>query len=278
MKIKELLIEGNNILKEARVDDYIIKSRILLSNLICKNKEYLIVHDNESVDIEIENAFFKGIKKMKNGIPIQYIINKQEFMGLNFYVNENVLIPQPDTEILVEEILKKVEKNNKILDLCTGSGAIGISIAYYSKEKNLQITLSDISSKAIDVAKKNLKTYNLNCKIIKSDLFENINEKFDIIVSNPPYIESKTIDSLDIEVKNEPIIALDGGIDGLDFYRRISKKAKLFLNTAGILALEIGYNQKNSVIDILKKDGYLDIYSKKDYAGNDRIIICRRGE
>lgn len=278
MKIKEALLNGNKILKENNVIEYNIKTRMLLSHILGKSKEFLMIHDEDEIDDKYCEKFFAEIENLKIGIPIQYITNNQEFMGANFFVNKNVLIPQPDTEILVQEILTKVKNEYKILDLCTGSGCIGISILNLSSEKNLDVWLSDISDDALEVCKKNCEQNEVFGKIIKSNLFENINEKFNIIVSNPPYIETDTINTLDIEVRNEPKIALDGGIDGLDFYRLISKSAKSHLLPNGILGLEIGYNQKTEVIKILEKDGYIDIYSKKDYSGNDRIIICKRGE
>lgn len=183
-----------------------------------------------------------------------------------------VLIPRQDTEILVEEVLKVAQKEDNILDLCTGSGIIGISLA-----KNLlsdKITAIDISDTALNVAKRNAKKQNVNIKYIKSDLFENVQDKFDIIASNPPYIETETIESLTEDVKNEPILALDGGEDGLDFYRKIAKDAKEYLNENGKLFFEIGYNQKESVSKILKQLDYKDIECVKDLADNDRVIKC----
>ena len=278
MQIKEILNKGNNILKEYNVDDSYIKTRILLSSILGKEKEYLMIHDTEKVNDNAQKEFFDGIEKIKNGFPVQYIVHNQNFMGLEFYVTESVLIPQPDTEILVQECLNLIHSNNKILDLCTGSGAIGISISKLLKEKNIEVVLSDISKEALIVANINCKNNNVNCRLVESDLFENIEEKFDLIVSNPPYIETNVIDNLDNEVKSEPIIALDGGIDGLDFYRKIAICAKDYLNINGYLCLEIGYNQNDAVVEILKKNGYKDIYSKKDLGNNDRIVICKRGE
>ena len=198
-------------------------------------------------------------------------------MKLDFYVDENVLVPRPDTEILVEEVINIAKQINKskinILDLCTGSGAIAVSIGAYIK--NAKITAADISSKALNVAKENAKKNNVQIELIKSDMFENVTGKYDIIVSNPPYIETKTIRSLDKDVQNEPIIALDGGDDGLDFYRIIAYNADKFLKEDGKIFVEIGYNQKESVMKIFNTN-FTNITCVKDLAGNDRVIICKK--
>ena len=187
------------------------------------------------------------------GTPLQYITNHQEFMGYDFFVDENVLIPQPDTEILVEEVLKlaQAKKNCTILDMCTGSGCIGISLAK-RLQKDVQITLVDISNKALKVAEKNAINNKVNVQLIQSDMFNNIDtsKKYDIIVSNPPYIETDEILNLNKQVQNEPHLALDGGKDGLDFYRIFANEAYKYLNKGGYLCLEIGYNQKEKVIQL----------------------------
>lgn len=275
MKIKDLLEYGRNNLIEKQETNRL--SKILLKHLLKKEDSYLIVNSEENVPIEIENIFKNSIEILNSGNPIQYVTNNQEFMKMNFYVDENVLIPQPDTEILVEEVINICNKKNleyNILDLCTGSGAIGISLAKYIE--NSKITMSDISKNALDIAKKNAIQNKVKekCNFIKSNMFENIKEKYDIIVSNPPYIKTDVISSLDIEVQNEPSIALDGGEDGLEFYRIIANEARKYLKKDGFLALEIGYDQKDEVINLLKDTGkYGDIYSKKDFANNDRIIV-----
>ena len=201
---------------------------------------------------------------------------------MNFYVDESVLIPRPDTETLVEEVIKIAKKINakKILDLCTGSGAIAVSLAKYIENSN--ITAVDISSKAIRIAKLNAKNNEVENQItfLESNLFENIpEEKYDIIVSNPPYIKRGVLQTLEKEVKKEPIIALDGGIDGLDFYRKISKKSIEYLKYGGYLCLEIGYDQKIDVIELIEnEEKYTNTYSKKDLFGNDRVIITKVGD
>lgn len=282
MRIKDVLLDSCNILKENGIENPMQKTKIAIANILNMPKEYLSIHDDEEVNktkiIEINEA----ISKLSQGVPVQYIINKQEFMKLNFFVDDNVLIPQPDTEILAEEsinILKNEENEKlKILDLCTGSGCIGISIAKYVS--NTRVHVSDISFKALQIAKYNAERNMVHkrMKFIESNMFEEIKpSKYDMIVSNPPYIETEIIETLDIEVQNEPIMALDGGDDGLRFYRKIAKNAFQYLRKDGYLCLEIGYNQKNNVIKILEETGeYKNIYSKKDLLGNDRIIIAKR--
>jgi release factor glutamine methyltransferase len=247
------------------------------------NKFELVIHHDMEVSEEQINEFEIGLEKIKNNTPIQYITNHQEFMKLDFYVDENVLIPQPDTEILVEEVIKHVSKNAekysnsspiKILDLCTGSGAIAISLAKYIE--NAEITATDISTKAIQIAKLNAEKNLVHTKIkfIESDMFKNINEnQFDIIVSNPPYIETEVINILDKEVQKEPHLALDGGADGLKFYRLIIKNAKNHLSPNGKIFLEIGYNQKDAIFQLIQTNQYFkNPVCIKDLAGNDRVV------
>ena len=252
-------------------------SKMLLKHLLEVDASYLIVNSDKDLELSVEKKFKEGIELLKNGMPLQYITNTQEFMKLDFYVDSNVLIPQPDTEILVEEVLSIVGETNgkSVLDLCTGSGAIGVSIAKYTESL---VTMSDISKNALEIAKKNAITNEVfdKCSFVLSDMFDNLEGKFDIIVSNPPYIKTKVIDILDIEVQNEPKLALDGGEDGLMFYRIIAENAYKYLNKDGALALEIGYDQKEEVMALLEKTGkYTDIYSEKDFGNNDRIIVCK---
>lgn len=280
MKIKDVLLNGISILKDNKIEDSNLKARVVLADLFGKNKEYLMIHGEEEIEDGLNKIFLDKIERLKNNEPLQYVINKQEFMGFEFYVDKNVLIPQPDTENLVEEIIyltEKIRKSDKkelrILDMCTGSGAIAISISKLIE--NSLVYASDISKKALKVAEENSSKNQANVLFFESDLFKKISElyKFDIIVSNPPYIETDTIKTLSEEVKNEPMLALDGGKDGLDFYRKISEDAKKYLNKDGFLAFEIGYNQKFAVENLLKENGYKNIYSRKDLSGNDRIVV-----
>lgn len=278
MSIRELLEIGISVLKQNSVENPIQHARILLAHIIGKSKEYLIAHDNEIINKDTENEYKKAIYKLVEGIPIQYITNSQQFMKLDFFVNESVLIPRADTEILVEEVIgiAKKEKKFKILDLCTGSGAIGISLDKYIE--NAEIICSDISKKAIDVANKNRDRNNSKVKIIQSNMFESIKDKFDIIVSNPPYIRDDIIKTLEKNVLCEPYMALSGGNDGLKFYRIIAENGYKFLDKNGYICLEIGYDQKESVINIFKEyEQYKEIYSKKDLNNLDRIVVIRKG-
>lgn len=282
MKIKEIIAKGINILNKCNFEDSGIISREILCYMLKKDKQYLIIHMNEELEESIYNEFIENINKIVRGIPLQYITNKQEFMNLEFYVDENVLIPQPDTEILVESVLEicnNIKKNTKIkiLDLCTGSGAIAIALNYELNKRNIhtEIIASDISDNALIVAKKNNVKNNTKVQFIHSDLFENIKDNdFDIIVSNPPYIKKDVIPTLSKQVKNEPIIALDGGNDGLDFYKKIIEQARKYIKNEGYLCLEIGYDQKIEVLTLLNQfEEYRKTKTIKDLSNNDRCII-----
>ena len=281
MTIKEALEKGTVMLKGENLDSPKLKARVLMQDVLAKPRQYLLVHDNEEINEEILKKYFNNVLKVKQGTPIEHITHVKEFMKMNFFVDENVLIPRQDTEILVEEVIKIANKNNsiKILDLCTGSGAIAVSLAKYIE--NSEITAVDISEKALGIAKRNAKINKVENKItfVKSDLFNNLaNNKFDIIVSNPPYIKKQTIKTLEKQVQKEPLIALDGGEDGLDFYKKIIKNAYIFLKYNGYLCFEIGYDQKQEVIDlIVKEEKYINTYSKKDLYDNDRIVITKVG-
>lgn len=277
MTINQALNKGMIMLKSNNIDSPKLKARLLLQYVLNKKREQLIIYDNEQITKQQERAYMLNIEKLIKGIPLQHITNSQEFMKMNFFVNSNVLIPRPDTEVLVEEVIKlgKTKKNPTILDLCTGSGAIAISIAKYLP--NCKVYASDISRDALEVAKINATNNEVSDKIefIESDLFENMKGiKFDIIVSNPPYIKTGVIKTLDKEVQKEPIIALDGGKDGLKFYKKIVEEAYPHLKFNSYLCFEIGYDQKEEVEEIIKNaKTYSDTYCKKDLYGNDRVIV-----
>lgn len=282
MIIKEVLKSSIEEINKLNIEDASMKVKMLLSDILGKEKEYLLIHDNEELSQDVLDNFYAKLNRLKDEEPIQYILNKQEFMGFEFYVDENVLIPQPDTEILVEEVVdisKKINNNSnelRVLDMCTGSGAIAISLSKLIE--NASVSASDISDGALNVAKENAIKNSVNIEFYKSDLFNDIskNVKFDIIVSNPPYIQTEVIKGLSKEVQSEPFIALDGGEDGLVFYREIIKNAKDYIVEDGYLALEIGYDQKESVTNLLRENGYKNIYAKTDLAGNDRVVVGQK--
>lgn len=304
MNQNQLLKLGKEILKQENIEDAEAKSRRLIEFVLNQTREECIRNSLNDVSALKEQEYKKLLEEIIHGKPLQYITNNQEFMGLNFYVDENVLIPQPDTEILVEQALMIINKVNEeerklenisVLDLCTGSGAIAVSIAkhvYESKSKeniqssNFKIAATDISDKALEVAKKNTIQNEVadKIKLIQSDMFSKLtNYKFDIIVSNPPYIETSIISTLSEEVKEEPTIALDGGEDGLDFYRIILEQADKYLKPNGYVLFEIGYDQGIKILSLwekLKAEGKcnLELISKepiKDLAGNDRVMILK---
>ena len=273
MDIYKLLQMGRETLANNGVDPR--EARFLLAFAMEIRSEELIKY--KECSNEQYNKYIEYINRRASKEPYAYITDHKEFMKLDFKVNKNVLIPREDTEVLVQEIIDLAskeyssDKKVKILDMCTGSGCIAISLAKYIE--NAEITAVDISNEALQVAKENAIINNINVTFINSNLFDKIEERFDIIVSNPPYIKKDVIDTLQEEVKNEPILALDGGESGLDFYEEITKKALEYLNTNGILAFEIGYDQGNEVAKILEENDFKDIEIKKDISGNDRIVM-----
>lgn len=277
MTIKQAITKGMIMLKSNNVESPKLKARLLLQYVLDKPRQYIIVYDNKEIDKQQQWQYFVNIEKLTKGIPLQHITHRQEFMKMDFFVDENVLIPRPDTEILVEEVIKIAQKYNspRILDLCTGSGAIAISLKKFVPSAD--ITAVDISEKALEIAQKNAEKLEAKINFVKSNLFDKLdNKKFDIIVSNPPYIRKDEIEKLSEEVQKEPKIALDGGEDGLDFYRIIAEQAINYLKTGSFLCFEIGYNQKNDVIKIIEDEqNYKNTYCKKDLYGNDRIIITQ---
>ena len=279
MTISDAIKKGMIELKNVNIEEPKLKARLLMQYVLNESRQYVIVNDMKQLDKAKERQYFKKIKILKKGVPIEHITHQKEFMKLSFFVDKNVLIPRQDTEILVEEVINIAKKNNakKILDLCTGSGAIAVSLAKYLPQA--EITAIDISNEALKIAKKNAISNNVENQItfISSDMFTNLNEeKFDIIVSNPPYIKTNVIKNLDIQVQNEPYIALDGGKDGLDFYKRIINESYQYLKYSGYLCLEIGFDQKIDIIELIENtERFTGTYSKKDLFDNDRIIVTR---
>jgi release factor glutamine methyltransferase len=247
------------------------------------NKIKLITDCNDMVPQEIYDAYIEYIGQRAQGKPVQYITGLQEFMGLELEVCENVLIPRGDTEIIVEKLIELADKDKtlNIIDMCTGTGAIAVSLAHYLPKA--VVTAVDISEDALHCCRRNILKFGLEGRVnaLKSNLFESLTKQgatnnIDMVVSNPPYIPTKDIDDLSVNVKDfEPMLALDGGRDGLDFYRIITKDAVCFLKSGGILAFEIGYNQGQEVMNIIKENlNYYDLECLKDLAGLDRCIIA----
>lgn len=276
---RKLLTKAANILKDENIEniEYDIKT-ILRDTFDIDYNKFVMDMDNEfETDKSLEYEFISRIEKRKKHIPLQYIINKQNFYGLDLYVNESVLIPRYDTENIVDCIVKDFEgsKDISVLDLCTGSGCIAISL---KKNGFKKVFALDISDKALEVAKHNAYIHNADITFIKSDLYKELPNdiRFDLIVSNPPYIRTGEIEKLDDEVKDfEPKLALDGGKDGLDFYKKILNLSKDFINKNGSLYFEIGYDQAKDVVDLAKKEGYYNIKIIKDLSGKDRGISMR---
>lgn len=261
------------------IDTARLDTQLLLGKVLNKDKLYIITNSSEKVSAEVEEEFLELIEKRKKRMPIKYILGETEFMGLNFMVQEGVLIPRGDTEILVEEVLNNIgeEEELKICDLCCGSGAIGIALAHF--RKNIKVDSIDKFNVPQITTIKNIKKNNLEdrVKFIRSDLLEEVilqNEKYDIIVSNPPYIKSSEIETLMKDVKDyEPETALDGGDDGLIFYRKIVEQSKKLLINKKILAFEIGYDQGEDVKELMISNGFLNVRIIKDLAGLDRVVI-----
>ena len=272
MTIKELYEYG---LSNLAPDEKNTETVFLLEEALGTDRKYLFSSNETEVCEEQIQKFFEYIERRKNGEPVQYIVNKAYFYKFEFFVQKGVLIPRFDTENLVEKVLQYVKKGDRVLDVCTGSGCILLSVM--AETEGIEGTGSDIEDIALKTAEINSERMGIKANFVKSNLFENITGEFDVIISNPPYIEREVIASLESQVREyEPFVALDGGEDGLDFYRRISKDALKHLKKGGRLFFEIGYNQGESVPRILEKDGYTDIRVSKDLCGNDRVVSAIR--
>lgn len=284
--IREALVRAIELLGEREYMNPILDSQLLLAYTLDTDKNYIYTHMNTPVEEEKLLEFYEHIKKRASGYPLQYILKSQEFMGLEFKVDRGVLVPRPDTEILVEKIIEICEKNYsarqrvRVLEIGTGSGAIAISIAHFVK--NAVVYAVDIDDVPYETAVENAKNNKLSDRIffLKGNLFEPINkleeQTFDIIVSNPPYIRTDEIEGLQIEVSTyEPKLALDGGVDGLDFYRRITRESINYIARDGVLAYEIGHDQARDVSELMSS-AYHKIEVIKDYGKNDRVLIGYR--
>ena len=279
MNIQTLLNQASKILENSSSVSSKLDSEILLSEVIKKNRQYLLLNSNEELKKENIKSFNYLVKRRKKGEPIAYLINKKEFWKQNFYVNQNVLIPRPDTELLVEQTLKLFNVNLKlnILDIGTGSGCILLSIL---KERRNFIGIGiDISKKAINVARFNAKMYQLSnrVKFYNSDIDKFLIGKYDLILSNPPYIRQQELKYLEKDIKGfEPKLALDGGRDGFSKIAKVISKTSELLKRNGKFILEIGFDQKNKTLDILKNNNFYINKVVKDYGKNYRCIISTK--
>ena len=279
MNIENILNDGIRILKESKISNPQLDSEILLSNSIKKNKKHIILNPKEILNSEQTETFKNLIERRKIGEPVAYLINKKEFWKDEFFVNKGVLIPRPDTELIVEQVLKIYSKDSKlhVLDIGTGSGCILLSIL--KERPNFYGTGIDISKKSINVSKLNAKQLNLTnrAKFFHSSVDNFKIGKYDIIVSNPPYIELFNLKYLEKDVINfEPKLALSGGFDGFSKIRKVINKAKILIKKNGKFILEIGFNQKNKVKKILKEEGFYVNKAIRDYGNNDRCIISTK--
>ena len=292
MNVKQIIESSYLKLSQKDIVDSMLKVKMVVSYVTTIPKVYLISHEDKELTEEQVTKINEYIDKIADGYPVQYITHEQYFRKLKLYVDDNVLIPQPDTEVLVDEAIKIIDDIScnfdgntqmkmdplKVLDLCTGSGAIVLSLANERPEHTYSAT--DISSEALKIANKNAEDNGLEIIFWQGDMFKALPEKykFDLIVANPPYIETATLDILPKEVKHEPKLALDGGHDGLEFYRTIAKEAKDYLVPNGYVVVEIGFNQKVHVENIFKANWYKNVYTVQDLAGNDRVVIAQVGD
>ena len=273
------LKRGSKILKENYINSYRLDSELLLSKALNKKREYLFLNSKETISDNSIDKFQNLINRRKNNEPVAYILNYKEFWKNNFYVNKNVLIPRPDTEILVEQVIKLYSREQKlsILDIGTGSGCIIISIL--KERQKFSGSAIDISKKALNIAKYNAKIHHLNnrIKFYKSSVDNFFKHKYDLIISNPPYISSLKLKYLEKDILGfEPIQALEGGMNGFNIIRKIIKQSFLLLKKGGKLILEIGFDQKFEMLKLLKRYGFFVNKTVKDYGGRDRCLICTK--
>lgn len=279
MKLNQLINHGTERLREVGIEECMLDAKILAMHVCKMDYSDLFLHFLDEVSPEKYHEYLDCIERRCRHIPTQYIVGHTGFMGYEFLVKENVLIPRPETELLVEKALDMTKSFEKVrvLDMCCGSGCIGIS--YKLERKNLvtEVVMADISDYAVALSKENNERFSTGCEIIQTDLFEKISGCFDMIMSNPPYIKTSEIETLMSEVKDyEPVLALDGMEDGLFFYRRLINEGSKHLKSGGCMIFETGYDQYKDISSLLKEAGYIDIGLIKDYAGLDRVIYATK--
>ena len=277
--INLMILNGENYLKKNNIKNYKLDTELIMSKAINKSREFIFLNNNKNLNHKELREYQLLLNRRSKKEPIAYIINEKEFWKNKFYVDKNVLIPRPDSEILIEKILKlyKKKSNISILDIGTGSGCLIISLL--NENKNFKGTAIDVSEKALKIAKYNAKMHQLNhrIKFYKSSVDNFFKGKYDLIISNPPYISSNKVKYLDDDIlKYEPLLALEGGVDGCDVYKKILKKSSMLLKKGGRLILEIGFDQKLKIVQLLKKEKYFINNVFKDYANNDRCIISTK--
>ena len=273
--IGDALIYGRKRLKDGGIASYALDSRLLLCHVLKVDNLFLLMHNDFALSAENKDKYLEMLERRLNGVPLAYLTNEKEFMSLMFYVDENVLIPRPDTEILTEFAIKTIRENGfKIgLEIGAGSGAVSVSVCKYCEQ--MEMTAVDISEEALSVAERNAASNGVENRLVffRSDLFGQIPPfKYDIIVSNPPYIKTTDMESLSDDVKTEPELALHGGLDGLDFYKRITAESVSFLADNGVIAYEIGFDQAAAVKDLLASFHFTQIEVLKDLSGLDRVV------
>lgn len=274
MNYTEAFLMGMQKLKEAEIGEAQLDARLLLEEVCGTDHNTLLCHGDREMSEAEEEQYRRALEQRAVHVPLQHLLGYQDFMGLRFQVNEHVLIPRQDTEILVEEAMRYLHDGMRILDLCTGSGCILLSLLHYSND--CEGVGVDISQEALRVAAQNAELLDIKADFLKSDLYEKVTGKFDLLVSNPPYIERKVIPTLMEEVREyDPYIALDGGEDGLDFYRRIIGGAQDYLKRGGQILMEIGSGQAKAVSELLREAGFKEIDVCRDFAGLDRVVSGR---
>ena len=279
MNIQLAIDEGNTILKNSYIKTFKLDTEILMAKALASNREYIILNNKKILNDNSLDYFKRLIKERARGKPIAHLINKKFFWDYEFYINKNTLIPRPDTEILIEEILRLTKHNDKInvLDIGVGSGCILLTIL--KERKSSYGTGIDISKKSLDISKINAKNLNVEnrVKFYKTDIDKFDKGKYDLVVSNPPYIKSFDLKYLERDVVNyEPKLALDGGLDGLSKIRKVINKSSELIKKNGKFILEIGFDQKNKVIKLLNKRGFYINSTLKDFANNDRCIVSTK--